>query len=142
LYLNFAFIDGGWLASHPLPADKGSFGNFEALAQENKQIIKKILESTPATSSIDDEILSKLQNLYASCLDETMLDDIGQEPLLHLVRTVRKLFKGNDTDITSTGTVDHHDKGLTAAITFLHSRGKQVRFRWLEENAVDKVCFL
>ena len=68
--------------------------------------------------SVDDEILLKLRNFYASCLDERGLDDIGIEPLLNVVKTIRRLYKGDGTDISSDKV-----KGLTDAVAFLHFRG-------------------
>jgi endothelin-converting enzyme len=116
--------DGGWLSSHPLPADKSSFGNFESLAQENKQIIKNILESTASISPVDEQILSKIRGFYSSCLDEDTLDKVGVTPLLRFVSTVRKLFNENSTDIASQASnPEAKTKGLTAALAFLHSRG-------------------
>jgi endothelin-converting enzyme len=116
-------VDGGWLNAHPLPADKSSFGNFEALAQKNNQVIQKILESESSVAPVDDEILLKLRNLYASCLDERRLDEIGTEPLLHVAKTIKRLYKGNDSDISGTQGSNDKAKGLAAAIAFLHSRG-------------------
>ncbi|KAJ3510592.1 hypothetical protein NLJ89_g4586 [Agrocybe chaxingu] len=89
----YNFANGGWLRAHPLPADKSSFGNFEFLSQQNQQVIQRILESNYSVGSVDDQILTKLRDFYTSCLDERRLDDIGTTPLLHLVRTVRKLYK-------------------------------------------------
>jgi endothelin-converting enzyme len=117
-------LDGGWLKSHPLPADKSSFGAFEALAQENKEIIKSILESTSSVSPTDDRILTKLRDFYGSCLNEDRLNDVGAAPLLHLVKTLKLLYSGNSTSITSNVQSDEDKiKGLTAAVAFLHSRG-------------------
>lgn len=118
--------DGGWLDKHPLPADKSSFGNFESLAQKNNHIIQKFLESN-LTASVDSDayLLAKLRDFYTSCLDEKRLDEIGSAPLLHFVNTVRKLYKGNSTDIFNKEKSDDEKKrnGLTAAVAFLHSRG-------------------
>lgn len=74
-------------------------------------------------ASVDDEILLKLRNLYASCRDERELDEIGTEPLLHMAKTIRRLYNGSDTDISSTQGNNDKVKGLTAAVAFLHSRG-------------------
>ena len=122
--------DGGWLNAHPLPADKSSFGSFEEVAQKNKQVIQKILESNYSMSSVDDKILTKLRDFYSSCLDENRLDEIGTTPLLHLVNTVRKLYSGNDTDISSQSISKEEKKvqGLTAAVAFLHSRGQLFQY--------------
>lgn len=120
-----SYIDGGWLKSYSLPADKGYFGKFAALEQQNKKVVQKILESKSSTDSVDDEILLKLRNFYLSCMDESELDKIGSEPLLHVTKTIRRLYKGNDTDGSSSlgNDEDNKVKGLTAAIAFLHSKG-------------------
>jgi endothelin-converting enzyme len=118
--------DGGWLDKHPLPADKSSFGNFEYLAQKNKQVVQKILEANMTEGNdFDAALLTKLRNFYDSCLDEKRLDEVGSQPLLHLVNTMRKLYSGNSTDISGMAKSDDEKKsqGLTAAIAFLHSRG-------------------
>lgn len=121
--------DAGWLDKHPLPADKSSFGNFELLAQQNKQVIQKLLESnsTKGSADADTELLTKLRDFYTSCLDEKRLDEIGSAPLLHFVSTVRKLYRGNSTVISGKGKSDEKKRnGLTAAVAFLHSRGLSI----------------
>ncbi|KAF8654168.1 hypothetical protein AX16_003697 [Volvariella volvacea WC 439] len=137
----YDYANGGWLKAHPLPADKSTFGNFEALAQQNKQIIQRVLESDEVpedfSSSADKEILRKLRNFYASCLDEGKLDDLGTLPLLQVVRTVRRLYREDDTDI---GTKEDmtSSKGLTAALAYLHSRGMDAFFSFaIEGDAGD-----
>lgn len=106
-----------------MPADKGSYGNFEALGQQNKQVIQKILESHSQPPSVapshDEEILRKLRDFYSSCLNEDRLDDIGTIPLLRFVHTVRRLYRGENRVSGDEG----DSGGLTAAIAFLHSRG-------------------
>jgi endothelin-converting enzyme len=95
--------------------------------------MQKILESNHTISanslvpSYDDELLRKLRGLYSSCLDEKTLDTVGEEPLSHFVQIVRKLYRGESTDISG-GPKDDKVKpekkhGLTAAVAFLHSRG-------------------
>ncbi|KAF9453276.1 zincin [Macrolepiota fuliginosa MF-IS2] len=123
----YEYVNNGWLKAHPLPADKSSYGNFEALAQQNKQVIQQILESSDesesnlARDSDDKEILQKLRDMYSSCLNEAQLDEIGSSPLTHFIQTIRKLFREEDTDISATE--GKKSKGLTAALAFIHSRG-------------------
>ena len=81
----------------------------------------------------DALLLKKLRSMYNSCMDEDLLDARGQEPLLHVIRTVRRLFSGETTSIESASNMvqtkqDGEDKekqrkGLTAALAYLHSRG-------------------
>ncbi|KAK7049256.1 hypothetical protein VNI00_005857 [Paramarasmius palmivorus] len=118
----YDYANGGWLKSHPLPADKGSFGNFEKLAQDNGVVIREILESSDnGTSPYDKQVLLKLRGLYQSCLNENQLDEIGQEPLLDFLHTLKDLYRGKGTPLSSNE--EKNETGLTAALAFLHSRG-------------------
>ena len=105
------------------------------LQNQNQQIIQQLLEaetSEPGDSlsfSYDDQILRKLRGLYHSCLDEKSLDGVGMEPLEQFVRTLRKLYRGESTEISSFSWGDDSEEkkhGLTAALSFLHSRGLHV----------------
>lgn len=137
-------IDGGWLKSHPIPSDKGSFGNFEALAQQNQRLIQQILSedsSSVYTSAafIDDHedpydtlLLDKLRALYGSCMNEDLLDARGTEPLLNIIRHLRSMFNGErpivsseDDDDTRYMDSEEWDRiRLTSALASLHSRGQ------------------
>lgn len=139
--LILGYIDGNWLKQHPIPSDKGTFGNFEALAQQNRRLIQQILSEdsssvystvshiTEAEDPYDTQILKKLRGLYSSCMNEDLLDARGEEPLLHVIRTVRKLYNGKSTMVDLATLEKNSDKekeriGLTAAIAYLHSRGQ------------------
>ncbi|PFH50075.1 hypothetical protein AMATHDRAFT_75830 [Amanita thiersii Skay4041] len=119
----YDYANGGWLKAHPLPADKGSFGNFEALSQQNKQLIQRLLETesdllpTDADSE-DGKILKKLRDFYSSCKKEDQLNDIGAAPLEDVVKTIRRLYRTRESELD-----DQNREGLTAAVAFLHSRG-------------------
>src|ERR1700722_5759389 len=124
--------DGGWIKSHPLPPSKGRFGVFNLLVQQNQQIIQRILESNFSVPSVepsnDDQILHKLRGLYSSCMDENTLDVLGESPLLHFVRTIRKLY-GEDSADVANDDGERKKNGLTAAVAFLHSRGMSIYTR-------------
>ncbi|KAJ4488470.1 hypothetical protein J3R30DRAFT_3654706 [Lentinula aciculospora] len=122
----YEFSNGGWLRAHPLPADKGSFGNFEALAQDNEHIIQRILEDKSSTAnfitSYDDQILAKLRGFYSSCMDESRLDERGHGPLMVIINNIRRMFRGKEVVIKG-DTEEDKFKGLTAALAYMHSRG-------------------
>lgn len=120
--------DGGWLASHPLPADKSSYGQFEALAEASKQVVQRILESAdtqePLDSVFDQQILLKMRNMYQSCLNEDGLNELGTEPLLHFIKSLKSLYNGETTVIKRESSEElTQSKKLTEALAFLHSRG-------------------
>lgn len=119
---SYYLIAGGWLKAHPLPADKSSYGNFEAVAERNRQIIQRILDSKPDNSSFertpDQQIMLKLRDFYTSCLNEDTLDEIGTIPLLDFVKELRNKFRGESKDSSR-----KESTNLTAALAFLHSQG-------------------
>ncbi|OSX65107.1 hypothetical protein POSPLADRAFT_1044521 [Postia placenta MAD-698-R-SB12] len=122
----YEYANGGWLKSHPIPSDKGAFGNFEALAQENRRVLQQILssESSYSSTSYDQQILKKLREFYNSCMDESKLAELGTEPLASVTSRVRRLLKSETTVVDTTVKEKHSNKnGLTAAIAYLHSRG-------------------
>ncbi|KAJ7724074.1 hypothetical protein DFH07DRAFT_871903 [Mycena maculata] len=135
----FDFANGGWIADHPLPADKGSFGQFEALSQENKRVIQHFLETPSATSSFttsdDEQLLKKLRDFYSSCLNENKLDELGTEPLIHFVKTLQKLFRGEGLEVSATQSEDKLS-GLTPAMAFLHSRGIDALFSFVIDGDI------
>ncbi|KAJ7090282.1 hypothetical protein B0H15DRAFT_948792 [Mycena belliarum] len=137
----FDFANGGWIATHPLPAEKGSFGQFEALAQANKRIIQHFLETPSTTSSFttssDEQLLQKLRGFYSSCLNENRLDEVGTEPLIRFVKALQGLLRGEGREVTpKTGANGEQHKGLTAALAFLHSRGIDALFSFNIEGDI------
>jgi putative endopeptidase len=75
----YQFACGGWLTSHPAPADQPRYGRFEALQERNNAILHDILEEAAKPSSGDD--MRKIGDYYASCLDEKTIESKGLAPL-------------------------------------------------------------
>ncbi|KAI0780776.1 Metalloprotease [Trametes elegans] len=137
----YDFANGGWLKAHPIPSDKGSFGNFEALAQQNRRLLQQILSedssarfaevSALMTDDYDKQVLKKLRGLYQSCLDEDALNDIGENPLKDVAKKIRDLFRGKSTviDSASSDKEDERDR-LTATVAYLHSRAIDALFSY------------
>jgi endothelin-converting enzyme len=56
-------------------------------------------------------------------MDESTLDQLGEGPLKDFVAQVKKLYRGESTEIANSDGDDKEREGLTAALAFLHSRG-------------------
>ncbi|KAG6820570.1 hypothetical protein H0H93_015090 [Arthromyces matolae] len=130
-------IAGGWLRDHPLPADKSSYGNFEAVQQHNIQVIQRILESNSEDITLertpDQNILRKLRDFYASCVNEDHLDQLGDAPLLDFVQTLREKFHGKRESLDGKESFD-----LTSALAFIHSQGVEALFSFEVEGDVGR----
>jgi len=128
------------MKAHPIPSDKGSVANFGLLAEENRQIIKRFLEGNvksamDSESSYDHQILKKLRGIYGSCMDEKKLDKRGIKPLLKVVEEIQTLYRHGPERVAG----DLMDRrGLTAAVTFLHSRGIGALFNFYFDGDVKE----
>jgi endothelin-converting enzyme len=136
----FGSPDGGWTKSHPIPSDKGSIANFGLVAEENRQIIKRFLEgnvdlASSTESTFDHQILKKLRDLYGSCMNEKGLTKRGIKPLLKVVEEIQSLYR-HGPDRAGDDLVDR--RGLTAALTYLHSRGIGALFNFYLDGDVKE----
>ena len=128
------------MKTHPIPSDKGSVANFGLLADENRHIIRRFLEGNVESaldneSADDHKILKKLRNLYGSCMNEKELNKRGIKPLLKVVKEIQTLYRHGPERITG----DLLDRrGLTAALTFLHSRGIRGLFNFYLDGDVKE----
>jgi endothelin-converting enzyme len=138
-------LDDGWIKSQRLTAHQVGYARVDKLYDENKQLIQDILlsnYSVPPTPSLgtdaqvdyDALTLGKMRALYNSCIDEEYLGFLGKDPLMRVVRTIRRLFReeGTEIEVGEEGPLPGQKlkgNGLTAAVAFLHSRGASL---WLK----------
>jgi len=84
----FAYANGTWLATYELPADKTSFGSFQALHERSQEriqtLVQELTEADPTTGSVEQ----KIRDYYASFLDTDSLDALGIEPLIRDLQTI------------------------------------------------------
>lgn len=133
----YEFANGGWIATHPIPGDKGSISTFSLLAEKNWHVIQQVLEVDTESydNSWDDQLLSKLRVLYASCMDEAKLDYLGDLPLQRFVNNIRGIYRGRSSDHLLT----NPRSGLSNALGYMHSRGVDALFEFYVDGdaAVD-----
>ena len=74
------FVNSKWLAAHPVPADRTTWGSFEMLAERSLAATKQIAESAAGNKSATG--LEKLVgDLYATGMDEGAINAAGAKPL-------------------------------------------------------------
>jgi putative endopeptidase len=101
----YQFACGGWLAAHPIPADRASWSRFSEIDEKNKTALRTLLESAadkpePQTKQIGD--------FYTSCMDEAAIEKAGLTAIKPLLAKT-----------TRTGTA----RGWLAALAELHRHG-------------------
>ncbi len=74
----YRHLNGKWLDTFQIPADKGSYGSFTFLADNTQEQLRGIVEGLGAA---DDAEARKIADLYASFMDEARLENLGLTPL-------------------------------------------------------------
>jgi len=78
----FHFANGGWIKSHPIPADRSYWGIDTILEEDNQSFIRSLVESLGKSESRPSGGAErKIGDFYASGMDETAIDAAGIEPL-------------------------------------------------------------
>ncbi|MEA3134213.1 MAG: putative endopeptidase [Gammaproteobacteria bacterium] len=84
----YRHLNGKWLDTFQIPADKGSYGAFTHIDDETQEQLRSIVEGLAGSSAGGDArdgqptgAALKLADLYASFMDEPRLETLGLEPL-------------------------------------------------------------
>ncbi len=78
----YTYVNGKWLATAEIPADKPGFGAFDQLQDTLQEQLRQIIETAMQNAAAGpDSEQRKIVNLYQSFLDETRLEQLGVRPL-------------------------------------------------------------
>lgn len=76
----YRHLNGGWLKSHQIPADRASDGVAYALHDEAEAQVREIIESAHATAG-DNGDAQKIGDLYRSFMNTDAIEKLGISPL-------------------------------------------------------------
>ena len=74
----YRHLNGKWLDSFQIPADKGSYGSFTYLYDATQEQLRVIVDGLDGSG---DAEARKIADLYASFMDESRLEALGLKPL-------------------------------------------------------------
>jgi putative endopeptidase len=78
----YLYANGGWMKTHPIPADQTDWGGFTELFENNAAALHTILERSAATKGAAKGSPEQLVgDLYASAMDSARADAEGAKPL-------------------------------------------------------------
>ena len=75
----FLHVNGRWLLSTEIPADKSNYGSFTALDDAARENIRAIIEE--AAKNPTDEVATKVGDFYRSYMNEELIEQKGIAPL-------------------------------------------------------------
>ena len=77
----FSYSCGGWLKNNPIPPDQAAWGIYNKVQEDNRQVLRQILEAAAAPSPNRSAAEQKIGDYYASCMDESAIEKLGAGPL-------------------------------------------------------------
>jgi predicted metalloendopeptidase len=77
----FAYVNGNWLDSFAIPADKASYGVAEKLDDEARANVRQIIEDAAAAKAAAGTVEQKIGDYYASYMDTARVEAAGIGPL-------------------------------------------------------------
>ncbi|GGE93032.1 M13 family metallopeptidase [Shewanella carassii] len=113
-------VNGKWLATTPIPADKSNYGAFSVLYEESQAALKQIIEEAAAKpNKAEGSVEQKIGDFYAAYMDTTLTNQLGIAPL-----------KGQLADIAKTAS--HAD--IAALMGKLLTDGSGIPFGFYVNN--------
>jgi endothelin-converting enzyme/putative endopeptidase len=86
----YAFSCGGWQRRNPIPPDQTSWSVYGKLYQDNLEYLRGLLEQA-AMAQDRDPATQKIGDFYASCMNETLVEQLGAKPMQPDLDSVRAL---------------------------------------------------
>jgi putative endopeptidase len=78
----YDYVNGAWIKSHPLPADKSHYGEFEIVDDRTYDLVKKIVESAANNiSAPEGSIKQKIGKFYFVGMDNATLKRQHLDPI-------------------------------------------------------------
>jgi predicted metalloendopeptidase len=77
----YKHINGKWLATTEIPADKGRYGSFDKLLDDSLLQLRDIVEGLQKSADARDPGEQKIADLYSAFMDEPTLEELGLKPL-------------------------------------------------------------
>ena len=77
----YRHINGGWLATMQIPADRSNYGTFTKLQEDAERDLRDILEEAVKSKAAAGTDAQKVGDYYASFLDEAAVEARGLKPL-------------------------------------------------------------
>src|SRR5690606_33044850 len=82
-----AFVNGKWLAAHPVPSDRTTWGSFEMLDERSEVASRNIAEA--AAADADASGITKLVgDFYASGMDVEAINAAGLAPIQPILERI------------------------------------------------------
>jgi endothelin-converting enzyme/putative endopeptidase len=92
----YEFACGGWKARNPIPPDQPRWSVYRKLQDENDQYLWGLLENAAVIRADRSPSEQKIGDYFATCMDESAIEERGDAPLLEALRAIAALRSTSD----------------------------------------------
>lgn len=118
----YRHVNGKWLDTVEIPADKATWGSFAKLADDADIALRDIIETAAKAGDKATGEQQKIGALYASFMDEAHLDELGMKPLAETFAQIDAV-KDKNALVGLMGALTQ--QGISAPLTpFVHQDNK------------------
>ncbi len=112
----FQFANGTWLNNTEIPGDQSSWGSFNILAENNRTILRELVDETvvktDATKGSDTQLIG---DFYFSCMNEAEIEAAGAKPISPYFNDINSI--GDKKDLQKQ-IAKMHDLGIPVLFGF------------------------
>ncbi len=110
----YSYSCGTWIKKNPIPPDQTFWSVYTKMEDDNKSILKEILESAATPTPDRDAVKQKIGDYYTACMDETAINAAVIKPLQPALDRIQQMRSKRD---------------IAAAAAAMNSSGALFRFR-------------
>ena len=77
----YQYACGGWMKANPLQPQYSRYGQFDAMAENNKEQLKDLIQGLAKQENPEGSVAQKVNDLYLQGLDSVRLNEEGATPL-------------------------------------------------------------
>lgn len=94
---NFAnYVNGAWLKTMKIPADKASYGAFDLLYDQSQKDVKAIIEEAAKGKNAEGSNEQKIGDCYASFMNRKDRDSKGMAPIQNELKAIDAIANYDD----------------------------------------------
>ena len=87
----YQFACGGWVKNNPIPADQSSWSTYGKMQDENRTLLRALLEQAGQGGASRTPNQQKIGDYYSACMAEPVIEQRGASPLAHELDAIRNM---------------------------------------------------
>jgi putative endopeptidase len=102
----YTYACGGWMKNNPIPPDQPSWAVYSKLEDQNRLVLRDILQQAAVPSPDRNAVAQKIGDYYAACMDEKAIDAAGIKPLQSALDQITALQSEQDIATVAASMMD------------------------------------